>query len=157
MPQHDDCIPSDAVSIPDTLPILSSGSHPPGSVTPCVMEAASWLAGEEWSDHPHSVHPVIAAVARGINDHVTDDERQTLWPLILASLDTGRSRSHVVNWRLQRFARRVVRSAGDQPTRETWQSVLERFARLTGHNPMRISAAKGRLLESRLRAPMVKS
>ncbi len=44
------------------------------------MEAASWLAGEPWTDHPRSVHPVIAGVARAADDSVSDAERTGLWP-----------------------------------------------------------------------------
>lgn len=157
MPRDDDCIPADAVSIPDTLPVLSAGNHPPGSPTPCVMEAASWLAGEEWSDQPRSVHPLIAGVARAVNDRVSDEERQTFWPLILASLDTARPRNRALDWRLRRHVARSIRACEGEPTRETWESVLDRFARLTGHDPMRIPVAKGRELETRLRSPMVKS
>jgi len=42
--------------------------------------------GEKWSDDPKTVHRAIRWVARSVND----DVRQTLWPLILASLDTAR-------------------------------------------------------------------
>ena len=46
------------------------------------MELASYLAGERWSDHPRCTHPLLAALARDVNDHVSDDARQRLAPLI---------------------------------------------------------------------------
>ncbi len=42
------------------------------------MEMASFLAGERWSDHPACTHPVLAAVARTVNDLVDDRYRQRL-------------------------------------------------------------------------------
>jgi hypothetical protein len=43
---------------------------------------ASDLAGEKWSDHPQCTHPLVAAMAREINDRVGDGVRQGLVPLI---------------------------------------------------------------------------
>jgi len=71
------------MEVPDRLLRLDKGSHRASSGRACAMEAASWLAGESWSDHPRSVHGVIAEVARRVNDEVGDAERQQLWPLIL--------------------------------------------------------------------------
>jgi hypothetical protein len=46
------------------------------------MELASYLAGEPWSDHPACTHPLLAALARDVNDHVDDHARLRLAPLI---------------------------------------------------------------------------
>jgi hypothetical protein len=46
------------------------------------MEYASFLAGERWSDHPRCTHPLLAGVARDVNDHVSDEGRSLLIPLI---------------------------------------------------------------------------
>jgi hypothetical protein len=46
------------------------------------MEFASFLAGERWSDHPRCTHPLLATMARLINDHTSDDGRQRLVALI---------------------------------------------------------------------------
>jgi len=46
------------------------------------MEMASWLAGEPWSDHPGCTHPVLAELARRINDTVDDEHRHQLVPFI---------------------------------------------------------------------------
>jgi hypothetical protein len=46
------------------------------------MELASVLAGERWSDHPASTHPLLGQLARQVNDVTSDAERQLLAPLI---------------------------------------------------------------------------
>lgn len=46
------------------------------------MELASFLAGERWSDHPRCTHPLVASVARMVNDSTSDDARQDLARLI---------------------------------------------------------------------------
>ena len=42
------------------------------------MEYASWLAGERWSDHPRCTHPLLASLARLVNDHTSDSARSRL-------------------------------------------------------------------------------
>lgn len=91
------------IELPDHLPRLNRGAHREDSGGACAMEAAAWLAGESWSDRPRSVHPVVAQVARTVNDGVCDEERQTLWPLIMASLDTARPRHPILSLRLSWF------------------------------------------------------
>lgn len=46
------------------------------------MEFASYLAGERWSDHPECTHPLLAGIARTVNDLVDSEHRATLVPLI---------------------------------------------------------------------------
>jgi hypothetical protein len=46
------------------------------------MEMASFLAGERWSDHPKCTHPLLAGLARQINDTVPDSVRSRLAPMI---------------------------------------------------------------------------
>jgi hypothetical protein len=46
------------------------------------MEFASLLAGERWSDHPACTHPLLAAVARHVNDYTSDAGRARLVELI---------------------------------------------------------------------------
>jgi len=36
------------------------------------MELASYLAGERWSARPACTHPLLAALARDVNDHTSD-------------------------------------------------------------------------------------
>jgi hypothetical protein len=46
------------------------------------MEFASYLAGEKWSDHPTCTHPLLARLARLINDYTSDAERSLLVGLV---------------------------------------------------------------------------
>jgi len=46
------------------------------------MEYASVLAGERWSDHPKCTHPLLAGVARGVNDQISDTRRAGLVHLV---------------------------------------------------------------------------
>lgn len=59
---------------------LSAGRHGSPAQGVCVMELASMLAGERFSDHPRTACPVIAAFLRAYNDHVDDARRQDLLP-----------------------------------------------------------------------------
>jgi hypothetical protein len=67
---------------PDFMPTLSPGRHRSPRKGACFMEMASYLAGEKWSDHPQCTHPLVAAMAREINDRIGDRSRQDLVPLI---------------------------------------------------------------------------
>jgi hypothetical protein len=73
---------SNASQPPQLLPVLSRGKHRSPRKGACFMEFASLLAGERWSDHPTCTHPLLAAVARHVNDHTTDAARQRLADLI---------------------------------------------------------------------------
>jgi hypothetical protein len=92
-------------------------------------------------------------VARAVNDSVSDEERQQLWPLILASLDTARRWHPIFDWRVHRFAERILRRSG--PTIETWHAVLVRFTELSGFDASRIASVELRELEAMLRRPFV--
>lgn len=59
---------------------LSKGKHSSPETGACVMELASMLAGESFSDHPGSVCPAIAGFLRSYNDSVDDRRRQDLYP-----------------------------------------------------------------------------
>ena len=60
------------------MPILSAGRHRTPKQGACFMEFASHLAGEKWSDHPACTHPVLAALARDVNDLTSDSARAGL-------------------------------------------------------------------------------
>ena len=67
---------------PAMLPLLSRGKHRNPRKGACFMELASVLAGQPWSDHPSCTHPLLASVARHVNDCTTDAGRQRLATLI---------------------------------------------------------------------------
>lgn len=83
---------------PDLVPILSRGKHRSPRKGACFMELASYLAGERWSDHPACTHPVLAALARDVNDHVGDAARN----------------------RLSRLIPEVIGLSGDDPRVDAW-------------------------------------
>jgi hypothetical protein len=58
---------------------LSRGKHAGPQHGACVMELASMLSGEAFTDHPKSVCPVIGSFLRTYNDLVDDDRRQDLY------------------------------------------------------------------------------
>jgi hypothetical protein len=66
---------------------LAAGRHPSPRFGACVMELASMLAEEPFSDRPRNASPVIGAFLRTYNDGVDDERRQDLYPL--ASLIVG--------------------------------------------------------------------
>ena len=68
--------------VPDLVPQLSRGKHRNPRKGACFMELASYLAGERWSDHPSCTHPLLAAMARLVNDHTTDAGRDRLGRLV---------------------------------------------------------------------------
>ena len=61
--------------VPEVVPVLSRGKHRNSRKGACFMEMASYLAGERWSDHPGCTHPLVATVARLVNDYTTDEHR----------------------------------------------------------------------------------
>jgi hypothetical protein len=86
---------------------LAAGRHPSPQLGACVMELASMLAGEPFSDRPRNASPVIAAFLRTYNDGLDDERRQDLYSF--ASLIVGsRGRRSVERERASRcleFAR----------------------------------------------------
>ena len=69
--------------IPTALPQLRRGRHRRKRHGVCLMEYTSILAGEPFSDHPRCTDPVLATVARTVNDYISDEARQPL--VVLAS------------------------------------------------------------------------
>lgn len=67
---------------PESLPILSRGKHRSPRKGACFMEMASVLANEPWSDRPSCTHPLLADLARLVNDNTSDQNRGELAVLI---------------------------------------------------------------------------
>jgi hypothetical protein len=72
---------------------LTAGRHPAPQLGACVMELASMLAGERFSDAPRSVCPVIGAFLRTYNDRLDDDRRQDLYRYAAAVVGTRSNRA----------------------------------------------------------------
>jgi hypothetical protein len=68
---------------------LGKGKHHSPDQGACVMELASMLAGEPFSDHPHSVSRPIAAFLRRYNDLLDDRRRQDLYPYAAIAVGTA--------------------------------------------------------------------
>ena len=83
---------------PNTV-TLHRGSHKsPQGPECCVMELASCLANEPWTDRPKSVHPIITNLCQRINDSWPDDERQKLRPFARKALNTAGHDSEALGW-----------------------------------------------------------
>lgn len=77
---------------PVGLPLLGRGAHPAPGRGACLMEATALLAGEPHTDRPATVHPVLAALARVVNDAVSDPARPallTLAPQLIGTAAAG--------------------------------------------------------------------
>jgi hypothetical protein len=95
---------------------LSKGKHSSPEDGACVMELASMLSGEPFTDHPASVCPVIGSFLRSYNDAIDDRRRQALYEY--ASRVVNSRASH---WIQQARADRVASWAEEmQRSRRTW-------------------------------------
>ena len=77
-------------TIPSLPEHLSPGLHLSPEDGACLMETVSLVCGEHWTDAPQCVHPLVAHLARIVNDSVSDDARDRL--LILVPLLTKPAR-----------------------------------------------------------------
>jgi hypothetical protein len=96
---------------------LSRGRHSSPEHGACVMELASMLAGESFSDHPRSVSRPIASFLRGYNDLLDDRRRADLYRFAALTVDSASSRSiedarvaRLLAWADERWERRASRS-----------------------------------------------
>ena len=97
----------DTFLTPDLMPVLSRGKHRSPRRGACFMELASYLAGERWSDHPACTHPLLAALARDVNDHLSDAARPRIASLIPEVIGLDRRDPVVDVW----FTREVALAA----------------------------------------------
>jgi hypothetical protein len=81
--------------VPELFPQLSRGKHRSPRKGACFMEMASYLAGERWSDHPVCTHPLLATLARLVNDHTTDAGRGELIELVPSVIGLTSDDPHV--------------------------------------------------------------
>src|SRR5262249_24071144 len=81
---------------------LSRGKHQSPGQGACVMELASMLAGEPFSDQPASVCPVIGSFVRAYNDSIDDERRQDLYQYA-AKVVGSRAGEEVQRARVQRL------------------------------------------------------
>lgn len=67
--------------LPGSLPTPARFAHLHPDDGACLMEYAALLATGRFTDSPPRTHPVLAALARAVNDSVGDPARHALWPL----------------------------------------------------------------------------
>lgn len=80
---------------------LARGKHSAPSNGVCVMELASMLSGERFTDRPYCVSPAIGGFLRAYNDFIDDRLRQDLYNLASAVVGT-RSTPDVERARVRR-------------------------------------------------------
>jgi hypothetical protein len=108
---------------------LGKGKHTDPEDGACVMELASMLAGEPFTDHPASVCPVIGSFLRSYNDSIDAARRQGLYEY--ASRVVG-SRG-CASTQQARAARLAEWAEEMQRSRRTWflsRSPMRAFGRL---------------------------
>jgi hypothetical protein len=101
---------------------LAPGKHASPAEGACVMELASMLAGEPFTDRPASVSPAIAAFLRAYNDSVDDGRRQELYGLASTAIGT-RSTPSVEQQRIARWSEWAQRRYRQRalPVRMLWR------------------------------------
>jgi hypothetical protein len=72
---------------------LARGRHASQHAGVCVMELASMLAHEPFSDRARSISPTIGAFLRTYNDGLDDDRRQDLYPVAAAVVGSAARRA----------------------------------------------------------------
>jgi hypothetical protein len=100
------------------------------------MEYASLLAGTAWSDQPDCTHPLLALVAREVNDETSDAGRAELVPLIPSVIGLTPSDPRVFPALVIRCVQLVVPVVSTQfrPTLTTAAETAKRL--LTQYEPL---------------------
>ena len=99
---------------------LQHGMHADFKAGMCLLEATAWIAGEEWSDHPSCVCPVLAAFGRSWNDSLNEADRNRILKPFVARLVGTRSTPEVqdarafmaADWAVRTFTVAWLRKAG---------------------------------------------
>lgn len=93
--------------VPDGLPSLASGAHHKGQGQACVMELVSVLAGEEWSDNPRCVHPLLRSASIMVNDALPNAHRHLLLSVLPRLFNTNTEDNHVTERLREHFLSQV--------------------------------------------------
>jgi hypothetical protein len=94
---------------------LARGPHASPDEGACVVELASMLAGEPFSDHPSTVCPAVAAFLRAYNDHVDEARRHDLYA-VASAIVASRGDAELTLLRARRIALWALELRG----RRTW-------------------------------------
>lgn len=88
--------------------VLARGNHETREDGVCAMELVAWMAGEEHSDHPACVSPVLSTFLRRWNDDLDDVGRQRLKPYLRRVIGTaGDGHDETRGWMLTDWMVRV--------------------------------------------------
>lgn len=134
---------------PDFVPVLSRGKHRNPRKGACFMEFASYLAGERWSDHPSCTHPLLAHLARLVNDHMSDAGRRRLTGLVpsVVGLTSDDVRVELqIAWRAAATALPVVAEERQRSMAVTVLTVNRLTNELDGRAPDHLDDASVRVL-----------
>ena len=111
---------------------LSAGRHRAPAEGACVVELASMLSGEPFSDQPASVCPVLGSFLRAYNDSVGESRRQDLYAYAAKVVDSRgdcrvqRARAErLKSWTLELQERRWTRVIPRRLRLLTWVPELE--------------------------------
>jgi hypothetical protein len=101
--------------------VLGRGKHTSPDHGACVMELASMLAGEPFSDHPRTVSPAIGSFLRNLNDVLDDERRQSLYAYAACCVGTADTpeielarAEHLIRWGDERWRNRARQSFADR-------------------------------------------
>lgn len=130
---------------PTAIPILSRGRHRHPPKGACFMEYASLLAGTAWSDQPDCTHPLLALVAREVNDETSDTGRALLVPLIPSVIGLTPTDPRVSPALVARCVPLVVPVVSPQfrPTLTAAVRTAERLLTEYGQKPASVAAYEG--------------
>lgn len=106
--------------IPDPASIvIDAGTHPRRGTHLTILELVAWMAGEDHTDEPASVSPVLRSFVRNLAAGSDDDRRQALMPIAGrlvgtdGSGDDERRRAWLLtDWLVRVHAPRWLRRAG---------------------------------------------
>ncbi|GAA4087677.1 hypothetical protein [Nonomuraea soli] len=132
------------------MPVLSRGRHRNPRRGACFMELASYLAGERWSDHPACTHPLLAALARLVNDNTTDARRGelvTLVPSIIGLTGDDLRIDATLSLRCATTALPVAAAERQLALAVSVLAAEEMLARLDGRAPGRLGDAGRRAMD----------
>jgi hypothetical protein len=128
------------------VPLLSRGKHRNARKGACFMELASFMAGESWSDHPACTHPLLASLARLVNDNTSDASRHRLAPLIPSVIGLTSDDPYVDLVIALRSASMALPVASEERQRALAVGVIvaNRLAAGLGHRPSGVVEDRGR-------------
>lgn len=120
---------------PAGLPPLERGAHEGPADGMCLMEYISLTTGDRFSDRPRCTHPALAALARRVNDRMSDRARPWLARLEPALRGTNTSCPRASEAVVAACARRGLDLAPDDRFLHRALAAAQRHGSIVGHGP----------------------